>query len=252
MLLQPCLSSAGEQVQPETVYLPEGGFKLSGANFALTKRFAQNQAQDHNETISPRETEANYLKRFINETFLNSKVNQMNFGGGIRIGGSGPNVNFAADVLNPYFIFPNYYNYVNYISSASYPITNRVVESYLSRSATDGGNNFMRNMMGLSGDEKGNIALQSKSFADILEKQEDADVLNNVIQTKSGFLFALMKGAVGPEKFEDFIRGFLEERKFRTIPVEELNARCETASNSIWTSTIKMVYFCRASRLHPY
>jgi ABC-type transport system involved in multi-copper enzyme maturation permease subunit len=223
-------SSAGEQVQPETVYLPEGGFKLSGANFAQAKKFAQNNARDHNETISPRETEANYLKRFINETFFNSKVSQMNFGG-IRIGGGGPNVNFAADVLNPYFIFPNYYNYINYISSASYPITNRVVESYLSRSATDGGNNFMRNMMGLSGDEKGNIALQSKSFADILEKQEDTDVLNNVIQTKSGFLFALMKGAVGPEKFEDFIRGFLEERKFRTIPVEELNAEMRNSFN---------------------
>jgi hypothetical protein len=112
---------------------------------------------------------------------------------------------------------------VNFISSTAYPITNRVVESYLSRSATDGGNNFMRNMMGLSGDEKGNIALQSKSFADILEKQEDSDILNNVIQTKSGFLFALMKGAVGPDKFEEFIRGFLDTRKFRTIPVEELN-----------------------------
>ena len=81
----------------------------------------------------------------------------------------------------------------------------------------------MRNMMGLSGDEKGNIALQSKSFADILEKQEDPDILNNVIQTKSGFLFALMKGAVGPDKFEEFIRSFLDDRKFRTIPVEKLN-----------------------------
>lgn len=224
-------SSAGEQVQPETVYLAEGGYKINGANFALTKRFAQRNANESNETISPKETEANYLKRFANETLLNSKVNQMNFGGGIRIGGGGPNMNFAADVLNPYFIFPNYYNYVNFISSSAYPITNRVVESYLSRSATDGGNNFMRNMMGLSGDEKGNIALQSKSFADILEKQEDTDVLNNVIQTKSGFLFALMKGAVGPEKFEDFIRGFLDDRKFRTIPVEELNSEMRTSFN---------------------
>ena len=213
-------SSAGEQVQPETVYLPEGGYKLSAANFAATKRFSQNNNRDHNETISPRETEANYLKRFANETFLSSKVSQFGFNGGIRIGG--PNFN-TADILNPYFIFPNYYNYVNFISSPSYPITNRVVESYLSRSATEGGNSFMRNMMGLSGDEKGNIALQNKSFADILEKQEDPDILNNVIQTKSGFLFALMKGAVGPDKFEEFIRGFLDDRKFRIIPVEELN-----------------------------
>jgi len=225
-------SSAAEQVQPETVYLPEGGYKLSGANFAMTKRWAQRQQSDHNETISPRETEANYLKRFVSETFLSSKVNQMG-GGGIRIGGGGgPGMNFnAADILNPQFIFPNYYNYINYISSASYPITNRVVESYLSRSATESGSNFMRNMMGLSGDEKGNIALQSKSFEDILEKHDDSDVLNNVIQTKSGFLFALMKGAVGPEKFEEFIRDFLNDRKFRIIPVEELNTEMRNSFN---------------------
>jgi ABC-type transport system involved in multi-copper enzyme maturation permease subunit len=218
-------SSAGEQVQPETVYLPEGGLKLSGANFAMYKRWSQQQGRDrdHNETISPRETEAGYLKRFVNDTFLSSKVNNMNFSG-IRIGGGGPPMNMnVADILNPYFIFPNYYNYLNFISSAAYPITNRVVESYLSKSATEGGNMFMRTMMGLSGDEKGNIALQNKSFADILEKQDDPDIINNVIQTKSGFLFALMKGAVGPEKFDDFIRTFLEERKFKTTPVEELN-----------------------------
>jgi len=217
-------SSAGEQVQPETVYLPEGGYKLSSANFAQQKRFSTQQNRDHdnNQTISPRETEASYLKRFVNDTFLGSKVNNMNFGG-IRIGGNGPNIANVADVLNPYFIFPNYYNYLNFISSPVYPITNRVVESYLSKSATEGGNMFMRTVMGLSGDEKGNIALQNRSFADILEKQEDADILNNVIQTKSGFLFALMKGAVGPEKFDDFMRGFLDDRKFKATPVDELN-----------------------------
>jgi hypothetical protein len=227
-------TSAGEQVQPETVYLPEGGYKLSGANFALSKRFSQQQGRDHdnNQTISPRETEANYLKRFVNDTFLSSKVNNMNFVG-IRIGGAGggPNITNAGDLLNPYFIFPNYYNYLNFISSSAYPITNRVVESYLSKSATEGGNMFMRTIMGLSGDEKGNIALQNRSFADILEKQDDPDILNNVIQTKSGFLFALMKGAVGPEKFDDFMRNFLDSRKFRTTPVDELNQEMRTNFN---------------------
>ncbi|MCE1199194.1 MAG: ABC transporter permease, partial [Marinilabiliales bacterium] len=233
-------SSAGEQVQPETIYLAEGGYKMNGANFALAKRFANNNMRDMNETISPKETEANYLKRFVNSTLLNSKIDNMGFGGGIRIGGPPPmNV---VDVLNPYFIFPNYYNYQNFISSADYPITNRVVESYLSRSATEGGNNFMRNMMGLSGDEKGNIALQSKSFAEILEKQQDADILNNVVQTKSGFLFALMKGAVGPDKFEEFIRSFLDERKFRNISVEELNGEMRNNFNLDLTQYLPQWY----------
>ena len=217
-------SSAGEQVQPETVYMAEGGFKMSGTNFAAVKRSSQNQNRDHNnnETVSPRETEAGYLKRFINDTFLSSKVDPFGSFRGIRFGGGGPNLN-TTDILNPYFIFPNYYNYLNFIASTAYPITNRVVESYLSKSATEGGNMFIRTMMGLSGDEKGNIALQNRSFADILEKQADSDILNNVVQTKSGFLFALMKGAVGPEKFDEFLRGFLDDRKFRIIQVEELN-----------------------------
>lgn len=225
-------TGALEQVQPETVYLPEGAFKLSGANFALAKRWMQSNARDHNETVSPRETEANYLKRFINETLLNSKYNQFGSNQGIRIGGGGPNINAAAaDILNPYFIFPNYYNYLNYIASPAYPITNRVVESYLAKTATEGGNMFMRSMMGLSGDEKGNIALQNRSFADILEKQSDSDILNNVVQTKSGFLFALMKGAVGPEKFDDFMRNFLDARKFRITQVDELNQEMRNSFN---------------------
>jgi ABC-type transport system involved in multi-copper enzyme maturation permease subunit len=216
-------SSALEQVQPETVYMAEGGFKMSGTNFAGAKRMSQNRNRDRNdnETVSPRETEAGYLKRFINDTFLSSKVDPFGSFNGIRIGG-GPNLN-TADILNPYFIFPNYYNYLNFIASPAYPITNRVVESYLSKSAMEGGNMFIRTMMGLSGDEKGNIALQNRSFADILEKQADSDILNNVVQTKSGFLFALMKGAVGPEKFDEFLRSFLDDRKFRVIQVDELN-----------------------------
>ena len=54
-------TSSMEQVQPETVYLPEGGYRLNSANFALSKRFAERMNQRNNETITPRETEENYL-----------------------------------------------------------------------------------------------------------------------------------------------------------------------------------------------
>ncbi len=223
-------TSAGEQVQPETVYLPEGGFNINSANFAQSKRFAERNSQRSNETVSQKETEENYLRRFVNDAFLSSKVNQ--FGGGnvgIRIGGGGPGN--QTEELNPYFIFPHYFNYVINIESAQYPITNRVMEAYISKAASEGGNNFMRNMTGLSEDEKGNIALQSKSFASILKDQDDPDILDNVIQTKSGFLFALMKGAVGPDKFDDFIYQFIEDRKFRVVPVAELNEQMRNNFN---------------------
>lgn len=223
-------NGVSEQVQPETVYLPEGGFKLSGANFAMFQKFSQRMGQRDNETISPREKEENYFRRFVNNTFLTSKVNQ---GGGPRggamggPGGAGMAIqigssSFGAEETNPYFIFPNYYDYVTYIKSDKYPISNRVFGSYLAKAATDGGNQFMR-MLGGSSTEKGNIALQSKSFAQILKDQNDPEIISNVIQTKSGFLFALMKGAVGTDKFDDFFHKFIESKRFSEVPVSDLN-----------------------------
>ena len=225
-------TGAGEQVQPEMVYIPEGGFKISSLNFPLQKRQSQMFAGHDNQTISPRETEENYFRRFVNDVLLSSKVNSGgnfgNSGPGIRIGGT-PTV--TVEELNPYFIFPNYYNYVTYIKSDKYPITNRVVESYLSKAATETGNMFMRNMTGLSETEKGNIALQDGSFSQILNEQSDPDIINNVIITKSGFLFTLMKGAVGPDKFDEFIHKYIETQKYKVFSVNELNEKMSGSFN---------------------
>lgn len=213
-------SGAGEQVQPETVYLPEGGFKLASANFAESKKMAERWGSHDNQTISPRETEENYFRRFVNETLLSSKTSPMRGRGpGMHIG----TPSITQEENNPYFLFPNYYTFVTYIKSANYPIANRAVESYLSKAAIETGNPFMRNFVGLSENEKGNIALQDASFAEILDKQDDQDIIDNVIITKSGFLFALMKGAVGPDKFDEFIHKFIEGKKFQSYSIDLLN-----------------------------
>ena len=222
-------TSSMEQVQPETVYLPEGGYRLNSANFALSKRFAERMNQRNNETITPRETEENYLKRFVNEALLTSKTNQFGGNAGFRIQFGGPGT--QAEEANPYFLFPNFYNHVTNISSAEYPITNRIIEAYISKAATETGNQWIRNMAGLSEDEKGNIALQDKSFESLLKEQDDPDIIDNVIVTKSGFLFALMKGAVGPEKFDDFIYQYLSSHRFIAVPVDELNNQLTTSFN---------------------
>jgi len=214
-------TGAREQVQPETVYLPEGGFKLSSTNFAMQKKQTERWGRGDNQTISPRETEENYFKRFVNETMLSSKITQSRGGGGIHFGTS----TARQDEANPYFIFPNYYNFVTYVKSDKYPIINRTIEAYLSKTAIDGGNPFMRGMMGLSDNEKGNIALQDASFAEILNQQDDPDIIDNVISTKSGFLFSLMKGAVGPDKFDDFFYKFIEGKKFQSYSVDSLSTQ---------------------------
>ena len=223
-------SGAGEQVQPETVYLPEGGFKLNSANFPESKRMTERMGSRDNQTISPRETEENYFRRFVNDVLLSSKTSPMRMGGGgpgIRLGSPAP----AQEEINPYFIFPNYYTFVTYIKSDKYPIANRAVESYLSKATSETTNSFMRNMTGLSDYEKGNIALQDASFAEILDKQDDPDIVSNVILTKSGFLFTLMKGAVGPDKFDEFFHKFVESKRFQSYSINVLNEQLKSSFN---------------------
>jgi len=224
-------SGVSEQVQPETIYLPEGGFKLSSANFALSQKFEQRRSQQDDENTSPREKEETYLRRFANQTFFSNKTSQFSggpgrpggdMGTGVRVQVGQNNPNFTEET-NPYFIFPLYYNYATYIKSDTYPITNRVFESYLSKAATQSNNPFMRNITGMSSNEKGNIALQENSFAKIISEQNDPEVINNVIQTKSGFLFALMKGAIGTEKFDEYFHKLIENKRFREVPIKEIN-----------------------------
>jgi hypothetical protein len=101
----------------------------------------------------------------------------------------------------------------------------------LSKAATESGNMFMRSIAGLSETEKGNIALQDASFATILNNQADPDIVNNVIITKSGFLFALMKGAVGPDKFDEFIHKYIETQWFKAYSIDDLNEKMVSSFN---------------------
>jgi ABC-type transport system involved in multi-copper enzyme maturation permease subunit len=232
-------SGVNEQVQPETIYLPEGGFKLNSANFALSKISEQRRSQHDNETISPKEIEENYLRRFVTQTFFNNKLSQFtgfgrpgggNTGGGVKVqvGQNSPNI---SEISNPYFIFPLYYDYVTFIKSDTYPITNRVFESYLSKAATQSNNPFMRNFTGMSSNEKGNIALQENSFANIISQQNDPEIISDVIQTKSGFLFALMKGPMGTEEFDEYFHDLIESKRFREVPVNEINEEFKNSHN---------------------
>lgn len=211
-------TNATAMVQPEMVFLAEGGYQVSGANFAISKRFQERRSERNNESETPREKEENFFRGFVNQGLL-SQERGRSFGMQIRFGGP----QFEDNPVNPYFIFPNYYNFCNVFNSKSYPITNRVVEAYLIESSTQTGSGFLRNLMGVSGDEKGNMALQKKSFKEILSQQDDKDIVDNVIETKSAYLFSLMKGAAGVETFDSFLYSFLDSNRFRQTQVSELN-----------------------------
>jgi hypothetical protein len=219
-------TGARDQAQPEMVLLPEGGFQVSAANFALRKRFAKRHRRHSNETESVLEKEEAYFKRFVSQT-LTDEDKARQFGGKIRFGGH----NFEDSKPNPYFIIYNYYTFSNIFSSKDYPIFNRVMEAYLIQASIETGSGFMRNLIGMSNEEKGNIALQENSFAEILSEQDNPEILSNLIRTKSEFLFSLMRGAAGPEEFDIFLYDFVEKNRFRELSVDEMSSEIKSRFN---------------------
>jgi ABC-type transport system involved in multi-copper enzyme maturation permease subunit len=209
-------TGAMDQVQPEMVLLPEGGFKVGGTNFALKKRFEKRRGPT-NETTSILEKEERYFKEFVSQA-LTDEDKGRSFGG-IRFGGG----DFKDSEPNPYYIIYNYFTFANSINSEEYPIFNRVMEAYLIQASTVSGSGFMRNFLGISDEERGNIALQERTFAEILSEQDDPEILDNLIRTKSEFLFSLMKGAAGPEEFDVFLYDFIEKTRFREVGMDEMN-----------------------------
>jgi len=211
-------TGARDQVQPEMVLLPEGGFQVAGANFAFSDWIDKRRRSHSNETTSELEKEENFLREFVSQALTDEDKGRV-FGGRIRFGMR----NFEDAKPNPYYIIYNYYTFADAISSSEYPIFNRVMEAYLIQASIVSGSGFMRNLLGISDEEKGNMALQERTFAEILSEHDDPDIIDNLIRTKSEFLFSLMKGAAGPEKFDIFLYDYLEKNRFRETDISELN-----------------------------
>jgi hypothetical protein len=125
---------------------------------------------------------------------------------------------------NPYFIFPMLYNFQNNIQSDKWPITNRIFEAYLKNQSTDMRSLFMNNMGGgESPDVVANIALQDKTFEQILADPDQQDIVSDVIKLKGDVLFSMIQWKAGEEEFAEFLKKVLDENKFKNISFEEFD-----------------------------
>jgi hypothetical protein len=139
--------------------------------------------------------------------------------------GSGRGTWQPEETLNPYFIFPTFYYFSNYIESENWPIINRIVEAYLQSSNSDERFTWMRQYTGVSEDEKANMALQNKSFSELLLDKEQKIIIDNIIKLKGEVLFSIIKTKAGQEEFDKFLYDFFNENLYRKVSFEEFNEK---------------------------
>jgi len=212
-------TSLQEYVQPEQIFVQEKGCMLNAADFEGSikrmKRWGGRGPGRRGGNSSDEELQTsalnNFLRTFTEEEETDWKRNKGSF-----------NMETSA---NPYFIFPMLYNFQNNIQSTQWPITNRVFEAYLKNQETDMRSVFMRDMNGLSNDEKANILLQDHSFNEILSDEAQKDIIGNVIKLKGDVLFSNIQYKVGSDKFESFLKQMLNEYRFKNISFETFNGK---------------------------
>jgi ABC-type transport system involved in multi-copper enzyme maturation permease subunit len=208
-------TSSQEMIQPEQVLIPEKGYLIREADLEGSKKRMKRYGGRGDNNMTPKDMEMRVLESFLG---VFTRETQRDFRGG-RGGMS------VAESGNPYFIFPQLYNFQNNIQSDKWPITNRIFEAYLKSQATDIRSMFMSSMSGESEDERANITLQDSTFEEILSDVNQKRIIDNVIKLKGDVLFSTIKWKAGQEEFDDFLQELLIENKFRNTSFEEFDQK---------------------------
>ncbi|MCL1821224.1 MAG: hypothetical protein FWG22_00205 [Prolixibacteraceae bacterium] len=219
-------TSAHETVQPEIVFIQEKGFLMRDFDFHRQIKQIKKWSQNSGESLTDRDAKIRLIYNVVgNFTRESGRPNfRMRAGGNMQV----------AETNNSHFIFPMLYNYSNYVRSANWPITNLVLEAYLKSQAGSNVNMWMRDMSGLSNDERASIALQDRSFSELIQDENQRNIVDNLIKLKGDVLFTTIQakaGEYGDLQFSEFLRGYLRERKFSITEFDDFDRAMEENFN---------------------
>ncbi len=138
---------------------------------------------------------------------------------------------------SPYYIFPQMYNFRYNIYSTEWPVANRMIELLLQ--GNEQGNNWMRNVNGLSNDEKSLILMQKYSFKEIQNLAEHRNLLNNLIKLQGKKLFLDAERKLGVQAFQDTLFAHIKSNAFRNLSFEALLDTLGLISNTNFRSQLE-------------
>jgi len=205
-------SQAQETVQPAKVFFPEMGWKFDEfdvhSRVRRQKRWARNRGQE----ITDEEAQIRAFNDAI-RIFVRPE-------GEVRYEDAGRGETNVTRLANPYFQFPQLYNFRYNIHSVEWAVANRIVELYLQDRADNSG--WERDVNGISNNEKASLLMEQKSFKELLASVEHRDLLDNIISLRANRLFAQAEINIGVRAFRDSVFATLRRNTFRNLQFETL------------------------------
>lgn len=205
-------SQAQEAVQPEMVLFPEKGCVFGQLDVERAWKNQLKWSKRGGREITEEEAKIRIINNFL-WIFTQTEGNY-NFSSSGR---GGYNISSQA---NPYFLFPQLYNYRYNIFSPEWPIANTAIELYLQKKSDNSG--WERDINGISNNEKASLLMEKQTFKELLSEVEYRDLLNNIISQKAYSLFAVPEINIGVDTFRDSLYTLLERNTFRNIQFEHL------------------------------
>lgn len=204
-------TQAQEVMQPEMVLFPEKGSLVNEADIERGIRNEKNWAQRGRREIGDEDAAIRALNRFM-QLFERT---QSNFDWSQERG--------AFNIIttpNPFFLFPQLYNFRYNVFSSEWSVSNRLIELYLQNKTDD--RNRIRQMNGISNNEKANLLMEQFPFKELLSNMEHRDLLDNITSLKANYLFAPAEHNIGSDDYRDSLRVVLERNMFSNLRFEHL------------------------------
>lgn len=206
-------SQAQETVQPEMMLFPEKGAVFYDLDI---KRQVKNHIRwskyGRGNEIGEKEAQIRTFNNFV-WMFMRSEGNY-SFSAGSR---GKQNLSSKA---NPYFLFPQIYNFRYNIFSSEWPVANRAIELYLQKKSENGG--WEREYNGISNNEKAILLLEKHTFKELLADIELRNLQNNIVGLEASRLFARSEMNIGVDAFRDSLYSMLKRNTFLNIKFENM------------------------------
>ena len=204
-------SQAQETVQPGIVFFPEKAWIFEDVmdvhkSMKNQKRWAKRRGEE----ITDEEAQIRVFNDAI--WIFNKPEGDQNYS---DVGRGEVNVTRLA---NPYFQFPQLYNFRYNIFSTEWPVANRIVELYLQKKTDNTG--WERDVNGISNNEKASLLMEKQTFQELLANVEHRNLLDNIISLRANRLFARAEINMGVGVFRDSVYATLRRNTFQNVQFE--------------------------------
>ena len=198
-----------ETVQPELVFVAERGYDIGNADFAEQRRRRKEWSQ-----MGARWGQKERSDYEINHEIARNMIYFFNEDNGdfkwsMKAGGVG-NLQVTP---NRYNVYPQLFNFRVNLYSPELAFANRLLEQYVDPSSN---NRWLRNVNGISAQEKANLLFQKSSFRDLMYS-DNKELMNDIVTLKSAEFFMPGELRLGKDEFRDSVYAYINNNSFKNI-----------------------------------